>query len=115
MDHFNETAYCQIVDRCDNDADGYSTPSAAYTRSLLSIVSTATATTSPSPSQLDTTTATAFSECNQWRPSEKESTSCTNRIVPGDVHWPVSMVRRTSEECCRDFYKGESCAVVDVC
>lgn len=145
MDHFQETANCQIVDACGDsnidssngqqqlDPDTANNNRSSITQLLVSSQEQETAPRSlrsnDDNDNDDDTTAISITydiseyeildgpsimRCDRWRPSEEEPGSCTNRIMPGEV-WPTSMYRKTHFECCSDFFKLESCSVVDVC
>lgn len=102
MDHFNETANCHIVDYCSEDKSR-EIPAALLPRRHSS---------KPIPKFNEEEPSTAPSNCSQWRPSDEEPGSCTNRHADG---WPTSLFRETQIDCCHDFFHSLSCPIVDVC
>ena len=104
MDHFNETVNCRIVDYCSNDTDNNSNsreiPAAVVPKRRRRQLVESEPSASPS------------NNCSQWRPSDQEPGSCTNRRTDG---WPSSMFRETHVDCCNDFFHSMECPIVDVC
>lgn len=105
MDYFNETSNCRVLDYCNDEEDDTLSEKNAIALNVKGDITAATLTEIPA--------AATLSKCNQWVPSEEEPGSCTNKQMPST--WPLSMIRATYSECCRDFFGLEKCSVVDVC